>query len=216
MLPKLLARRGVLAGLGLALLGVACVGLLQRLQQTAGDGSLPPYETPITHSTLQPQEAKVRNAVGYTVPPSQPRSITLPSIAASGLLQKVAVDQHKAIAVPTNVHVAGWYVLAAKPGDSGVALIDGHVQGRYEPGLFKHLAKLQSGDLFTIEQGNGSHRTFEVVSVASYSVAEVTERMLEPVEGISRQLNLITCGGSYDRTSQQYTRRVLAVSKAID
>lgn len=178
---------------------------------------LPKYsETPLTTSSRHPDETPVKHEDEYTVPADVPRSISMPSIKEFGFIQKVGLDKSNAIAVPSNVHIAGWYVKSVKPGEKGVSLIDGHVQGFYRPGIFKNALKLKSGDTFTIEYGDHTTRKFAVDSIQSYSPDEASKQMLVQGAGIERQLNLITCGGKYDRAKHEYENRLIIRSKRID
>lgn len=149
-------------------------------------------------------------------PASQPRYINIPTIGAGGCIQKVGIDQHSAMAVPSNIHLSGWYVKSVAPGQTGLSVIDGHSGGKYLDGIFKHLAELKLDDKFTIEFGDKSKKTFQVVSVNHYSVDETSKRMLEKNSDIKKQLNLITCGTNYSSDIQGYKDRVLVVAKSVE
>ncbi len=180
--------------------------------------SIPPHKAlaqVITRSTDTPDEAPVNSNATYEVARDMPRKINLPSIGASGFIQQMGIDQHTAVAVPSSIHFAGWYNGSVKPGEAGVSLIDGHVSGTYQPGIFKDLKKLRANDLFTIEYGDHSLRNFQVIAVASYDSGEAATRMLAAASGVSHQLNLITCGGTFDKATNQYEKRVIVSSRLV-
>lgn len=205
----------VLLAAGLVLLAFAGIGLWQRYRATHGTAVLPAATRTVTVSESEPDETPPARPDDYKVPAGQPRRVIIPSIGAEGLVEKVGLDQHNAVAVPTNVHYAGWYAHGAVPGDTGVSLIDGHVQGRYQPGVFKRLVELKQGDRIEVEFGDRTRRSFEVVRSQSYDADDVARHMLEP-QDIGRQLNLITCDGAYDRASGQYEKRLLVITRRTD
>jgi LPXTG-site transpeptidase (sortase) family protein len=170
---------------------------------------------PVAFSTSNPSEDIISQNSEYTVSPDRPRRITLPTIGVEGFVQQVGVDKNGSVDVPTNINLAGWFTNSSKPGDAGVSLIDGHVSGKFHPGIFKNLESLKVGDRYEVEFGDLSRRQFEVVSVQSYSVNDVTKHMLEHSPEIKKQLNLITCSGRFDNKTQQYGSRTLVVSKSI-
>lgn len=200
---------------GLALLVWGGLGLWQRYSTTHNPNPLPDGAKAVTHSTDSPDETPIGAESEYLVAPDQPRAIILPTIGAQGFIQKVGIDQNGAVAVPGNVHMAGWFIGESVPGEPGLSIVDGHVQGRYQPGIFKNLGELRLGDRFTIEFGDRSAKSFEVVSVTSYPTDEAAKHLFHKDGSIPSQLNLITCSGSYNRADRQYDQRLLVVSKAI-
>lgn len=197
------------------LLGYGTYGLTKRYIATHNAHPLPSSNAVITSQSNSPDETPISLKSGYTVPANQPREISLPSIGAAGFIEKVATTKQGAMATPSDVNLAGWYVNSSLPGAPGLGIINGHVQGYYEPGIFKKLADLKSGDIFRVQLGDLTWRSFQVVSVNTYSVSAVAGRLFAKEPGISAQLNLITCGGVYSRTQRVYLSRVLVVSKLI-
>lgn len=209
-------RRGgvVLAAVGL--MGYGGYGLLQWYQTT--HAPVPPQvlsATPIARSTDAPSETKPDPNANYTVPADVPRRILLPSIQAEGFVQRVDVDQHAAVAVPNNVHMAGWYVNSVRPGQDGMSIIDGHVSGKYTEGIFKRLGQLKQGDSFTVEFGDKSTKQFQVVSTTSVSVPDATKELFTADKTIKQQLKLITCGGKFDAKTQQFDKRIIVSAKLV-
>jgi LPXTG-site transpeptidase (sortase) family protein len=168
----------------------------------------------VTNSTEHPSEDPVTeyhsDATG-----SQPKYIHLPSIGNQGFIQKVGVDQHQQIAVPTNIHLAGWFTSTVTPGDPGLSIIDGHLDGRSQPGIFAGLSHLKPGDTFTVGLANGTTRKFQVKTVQSLSAADAAAALFSQTPGISRQLNLITCSGTFS-TSAGYDHRVIVTAQSLD
>lgn len=168
----------------------------------------------VTESTSNPSEGPVKDSDFSNVPADQPKQIILDTIHAKGYVQKVATDSKtNQVGVPSNVNVAGWYTESVKPGQAGLSVIDGHVSGKYTDGIFKHLGNLKSGERYHIIFGDNSIKTFKVRSVQTLSVKDATRILLVPDPTIKAQLNLITCGGSFNEQSQQYDKRTIIISE---
>lgn len=196
----------LLAGV-LIIFGV--MGLLRRYQATHNPAPTIPTQT-VTYSTDKPDETPPGKACDtYKVAATEPRMIDLPSIGTSGCVQKVGLDQHNAIAAPTNIHVAGWYTRSMLPGQKGVSVIDGHLSGRYGPAIFANLEKLKPDDIVRVQFGDESWKEFAVISVDSYPVDTVMTKLFEPSADSKNQLNLITCDGAYDAGTKTYDKRVV-------
>lgn len=178
-----------------------------------GDSGIP-TET-IVVSVDEPAEADLARACDeYRVADDQPRLISLPG-AAAGCIVPVGTDQHGAIAVPSNIQLAGWFVDSAVPGQPGVSIIDGHVRGRSSPGIFSSLDELAPGDVVAVEFGDGSATRFRVIGVDSYTTDETAAQQFVQLPGVERQLTLITCGGRYVDAATGYDRRVIVRAEAV-
>lgn len=199
----------------LLLLSVAAQQLLHRRKITTGIAPLPDSAQVIVEDVLEPNEAKP-NDNDYKVPADQPRIILIPKTNTRGPIQRVGITKDNAIAVPTNVHFAGWYISSDKPGDDGLSIIDGHVSGKYTDGIFKSLSTLVDGDDIVIEYGNGTKKEFKVVEVKTLPEQEAGDFLLIKREDIGRQLNLITCGGIFNRDTQRYADRTIVVAKSVN
>ena len=168
----------------------------------------------ITYSTDQPDENRPGPDYDWKGGPNDPKKIVIPNASTDAFIQKVGVDQHQAVGVPNNVHIAGWFVDSARPGDKGLSIIDGHVDGRTDVGVFEKLIKLTKGDTFTVELGNGSKLNYKVTDVVSVPEKEAAAILFSQDPSITSQLNLITCGGRFDRNARAYDNRVI-VSAAL-
>lgn len=212
--PKI---RAFVSGFGLTLFVVGLIGVgwyFWQKHQVTQPVVIIPTET-ITQSTDRPSEAAVSPSDFVNVPADQPREIQLPTINSSGFIQKVGLDQNNAVAVPSNIHIAGWFINSVKPGDEGLSIIDGHVAGWYADGIFKKIGSLKTGDEFTVTYGDNSMRNFKVVEVKTISVEEASNYLFQKDSQIISQLNLITCGGRFDRDTNQYDSRVIVKSELL-
>jgi sortase A len=169
----------------------------------------------VTTSTDHPSEEPITN-YRSTATGAQPKYLRLPTIQAEGYIQAVGIDQHQQMAVPTNIHLAGWFKDYVIPGNPGLSIIDGHLDGVHKPGIFANLDKLKPRDVFKVELANGKVRQFRVVRVQSVPTAKAAAVLFSQIPGITRQLNLITCGGVFNTSARSYDHRVIVTSRLLE
>lgn len=188
-------------------------GIFTYLKSSTDNNKVEAEEV-ITYSTDNPDESK-SNADNYNWRggPDDPRKIIIPKIGVESFIQQAGVDQNRKVAVPNNVHLAGWFVESVKPGQKGLSIISGHVSGRGTDGVFKRLDNLNKDDTFSIELGNGEIKNFKVLTRDQVKESDSARLLFDQNPKVSNQLNLITCGGSFDRGSNQYSDRVIVTAE---
>lgn len=196
-------------------LGVAAIGLFGITSwHSTNHAGVPPSNQIATHSPDKPSEQPVPPS--YSVPADQPKAITLPTILAEGFIQKVGVDNANTIVAPSNIHMAGWFTDSVKPGNPGLSIIDGHVQGQYGKGIFYSLGRLKPNDVFKVSYGDDSTRNFRVIKVDTVPVDQATTILFDRASNIKNQLNVITCGGKYSPSSKSFDQRVIVTATGLD
>lgn len=169
----------------------------------------------ITISTDNPSEIPPGPEFVWKGQPNDPKYIRLPSVGVEGYLQKVGVDQNSGIAVPNNVFFAGWFVNTSRPGDLGLSIIDGHLNGTSIGGIFRKLVNILPKAEFTVEMGDGGIKKFRVMQVLTVDNEQAAGVLFSQVPNVKSQLNLITCGGNYDKAAHHYTQRVIVTAEYI-
>lgn len=144
-----------------------------------------------------------------------PKYIDLPTIGARGFVQKVGISKSLEIGVPSSIDLAGWFSGSAAPGSRGLSVIDGHVDGKSSPGIFLRLNKLLAGAKFTVELGDGSIKTYEVMSVTEVDTKNALNLLFSQDSAVVSQLNLITCGGPFNTQTRHYEKRVVVATKLV-
>ena len=178
--------------------------------KTSPDGPITPA---ITQSTDQPAEiAPKKDAYKWVGADEDPKYITLPTISAEGYVQKAGVDQHNQIAVPNNIYMAAWFNKSAQPSKPGLSIIDGHVNGRVNDGIFKNLDKLKTGDIYTVQFGSGAEKKFKVFKLETVPTQEAVNVLFSQDPTVPSQLNLITCAGTFDTNTHAYDKRLIVSS----
>lgn len=163
-----------------AIVAVACIVISGVFIADKDDtNTLPrPSSTVITRSTDNPDESKSRaKAYDWKGVPQDPKRIIIPKTNTDAYIQQVGVDQNKAVAVPSNIHLAGWFVDSVRPGQKGLSIIDGHVSGYTEDGIFKNLGTLVAGDTFSIQFGDNSRKEFSVLSTKTVATEDAANQL---------------------------------------
>ncbi|MGW1464474.1 class F sortase [Streptomyces sp. NPDC002308] len=110
-------------------------------------------------------------------------------LAADGTVEVPAITAHDR---------AGWYEHGPTPGQTGPAVLLGHVTvGSYGDGVFRHLAQLRAGDRVVVRLEDSTAAEFAVF--ATRTVAKAAFPTEEVYGNVDRpELRLITCGGGRD------------------
>jgi len=208
-LPFKPSRRTVLTLLSIGVLTV--VGAVLFLRQSSPDDGFGGRTESLTTSVEVPSETPITG--DYSVPNGQPLSIEIAARGIKGNLQKVGIDQHKAVAAPNNVNLAGWFSDSALPGRKGLSIIDGHVSGVSRHGVFYNLNKVAAGDKVVITYGDKTTRTYTAFATRAVATNEAQNYLFDQDPRVTEQLNIITCGGRYNSATKGYEKRVIVSAK---
>jgi LPXTG-site transpeptidase (sortase) family protein len=119
-------------------------------------------------------------------------------------------DGTPAIPVGADMDKAAWLETSAAPGQTGTAVIIGHVDTiRSGPSVFYNLGKLAPGDTVYVRRQDNRTAIFKVDKLQVYDKTkfpstEVYGKASTPV------LRLITCTGEWDASAHQYTQNLVA------
>jgi hypothetical protein len=173
---------------------------------------IPPTATP----PLAPVPAKAPPA---NLPPvtsgAAPRSVgvpirvVIPTIGVDAAVEQVGVTADGAMDTPADPWDTGWYAPGVKPGQTGNAAIAGHVDYHgIGPVVFWDLNKLAVGAEVLVVTDAGQTLHF-VVRGSEYYTDDNAPLMdiFGPANTID--LNLITCGGTFDPTTRHYDQRLV-------
>jgi sortase (surface protein transpeptidase) len=165
----------------------------------------------ISHALVPPapqQSAAPTYAPTPAASPQLPALLLIPKIHVRAEIESVGTDSQGRMDVPSVPEHVAWYNKGVLPGEAGNAVIDGHVDSYTGPAVFFELRKLSAGDDITVSYGDGREQHFTVTRVASYPYNNFP---LQEVFGPSdkKQLNLITCSGTFDRAAKNYSNRLV-------
>ncbi|MFI5929401.1 class F sortase [Micromonospora sp. NPDC051543] len=142
---------------------------------------------------------------------SAPTTIEIPRIGVDATIMSLGTNPDGTVQVPPleQADQAGWYEPGASPGETGNAVIVGHVDSaKLGPAVFFDLGALVPGDTITVRRADGQPATFRVDSVKSYPKTSFpTELVYGPNDRPG--LRVVTCGGQFDETVRSYPDNVV-------
>ncbi|MFC4017663.1 class F sortase [Micromonospora sp. GCM10011542] len=145
------------------------------------------------------------------MPRSQPTRIRIPRIGVDAPTTPLGLDRNQQIAVPplNQPHTAGWYKLGPSPGETGTAIVVGHVDSRATGrAVFFRLGALKPKDTIELLRKDGKKARFIVDGVARYPKTKLPLKQVYGHTG-KAQLRVITCGGSYDKAAKSYKDNIV-------
>lgn len=142
---------------------------------------------------------------------SEPAWIEIPRIGARSSLVPLGLNPDRTVAVPSvrEPMQAGWYQYSPTPGETGPAVVLGHVNGDGEDGIFARLHELRPGDEILVGRQDGQVARFVVERMAQepktgFPADEVYGNTAGP------EIRLITCGGLFDHAERSYRDNIIA------
>lgn len=169
-----------------------------------------------THTeAVNPEDAKVIvPAVLESVPTVAPTvgvpvRLTIPKINVSAAIDSVGVTGDGTMDIKQNPSDVAWYKLGARPGNVGSAVIAGHYGWDGGRGsVFNELHTLRAGDEIIVTDEQSATKTFIVRESRQYNPNADASIIFRSGDGKSH-LNLITCEGSWNRSQQTYSGRLV-------
>ncbi|MEW1808730.1 class F sortase [Pseudarthrobacter sp. NPDC080039] len=158
----------------------------------------PPAAAPLTPAAAPP-------APGAGLPASLPVRVEVPAIGVDAAVAPVGKQANGEVQTPSGEpgSPAGWYQDSPTPGQTGSAVILGHVNATTSDiGLFYRLHELTAGQSITVTRADHTAAVFTVDKVDVYRKANFPT--IEVYQNADRpEVRLITCGG-YDRATREY------------
>ncbi|MGR6924152.1 class F sortase [[Actinomadura] parvosata] len=142
--------------------------------------------------------------------PSTPIRLVVKRLGINAPIKSVGLRKDGTIEVPpsNNANLVGWYRNMSTPGEVGPAVLLGHKDTRTTAAVFARLPELKNGDTIEVKRQDKTTAVFTVGGV------EQADKKTFPTQRVygeqqNAQLHLITCGGTYDRTTGHYTDNVI-------
>jgi LPXTG-site transpeptidase (sortase) family protein len=135
--------------------------------------------------------------------------LVVPKIGINAPIVVLGILPDGTMASPKGPTEVAWYTFSAKPGQVGNVVMAGHLDYiNYGAAVFYRLRDLRPGDDLQVVLSDGTQVKYVVESVTSYDedtapIADIVGRT--PNEAIT----LITCAGSFDRSSREYNKRLV-------
>lgn len=147
---------------------------------------------------------------------SEPKTIRISDIKVNANIQYVGLNEDGSVGVPSNEKEVAWYMFGPRPGEVGNSVIIGHRDSSTNPnGVFRRLNELSVGDVIEVTDTNNNILKFKVVKKSAYQDKN------SPIKEIfgsteKKMLNLITCYGSWNDKTNNYTQRIVVYSELAE
>lgn len=165
--------------------------------------------TPVVLKSTPTAQLSVVSTPASTV--AQPTQLIIPAIGVNADIENVGIAGNGDLATPTKNpwDGVGWYTNGPRPGETGSAVIDGHLdRPGGTPAVFWNLRALQAGDEVIVRDTQGKTTRFRVTRVAAYSPQQApVQEIFGATDG--KHLNLITCAGTWVPSQHQTTLRLV-------
>jgi LPXTG-site transpeptidase (sortase) family protein len=141
-----------------------------------------------------------------------PSQVVIPSIGVSSSLVPLGLAADGSLEVPTDFALAGWYTGGPRPGESGPAVIAGHVDSVDGPAVFFRLRELEPGDVVRVDRVDDTSEQFVVDHVERFEKeAFPTATVFGPTQ--YPELRLVTCGGDFDFAHRTYLENLVVFAR---
>ena len=142
-----------------------------------------------------------------------PVLLIIPKLNIVAGFQYTGLKADGTMEIPNNIVDVGWFTSSPRPGESGNAIITGHVAQirggvMTKTGVFYHLGDLHIGDRLYILNDKGELITFAVRGSQTYDPAADANSVFASVDS-GAHLNLITCEGSWNPAQSSYSQRLV-------
>ncbi|MFE0672384.1 class F sortase [Streptomyces sp. NPDC058867] len=161
------------------------------------------------HAPPQPSAAQAhaepdgrRTSAAPALPPSPASRVRIPSIRVDAPLMGLGLTPSGSLDVPPaeRTNLAGWYEAGTTPGETGTAILAGHVDNADGPAVFYRLGALRRGSTVEVDRRDGGTAVFTVDSVEVYDAEDFPDEKVYGAAG-RPELRVITCGGGYSRAT---------------
>jgi hypothetical protein len=208
--------------LSLVMLLAACgqhptAGQAAAARAAAAPAAVAPSAAPPNMAVSQPTVKPLAPGTGAPPAPpvpfqslgAPPLRLKIPSIGVDVAVGRLGLNQDGTIEVPADFNEAGWYDKGPAPGETGPAVVLGHLDSLTGPAVFARLHSLRQGSDVIVIRQDGSQLRFSVERVASFSSdAFPTDQVYGATPGPA--LRLITCGGNFNVGRGRYSANVVA------
>jgi sortase (surface protein transpeptidase) len=158
----------------------------------------PPSDEPKTDAATAPAPRRARRERVAI-----PVRIEIPAIGVRAPIIRLGLNPDRSLEVPKNYAETGWWSGGSRPGETGPAVIVGHVDSKTGPAVFYRLTELRRGEKIIVVRRDGTRVSFTVQGTERFPKDDFpTQRVYGRTDGPT--LRLITCGGDFDSSTGHY------------
>jgi LPXTG-site transpeptidase (sortase) family protein len=174
--------------------------------------------TELRAATPAPRPTTTVEPTGTPSPPvvtAAPARLLIPKIGVDAPVTPKGLRPDGFMDTPNGPEDVAWYVFSARPGMSGNAVLSGHLDYHdYGAAVFWRLKELKQGDFIEVRLDDGSVLRYQVSLKLSYDAR--TAPVPEIIGPTGKEVvTLITCGGTFDSGSRNYSHRLVVRADRI-
>ncbi|MFH8606856.1 class F sortase [Streptomyces sp. NPDC018029] len=126
--------------------------------------------------------------------------IRIKGIQVDAPIMQVGLDSEGWVDAPPpgDPNLAGWFTGAVSPGETGTAVVVGHVDNQQGPAVFYGLGSLKKGQRVEVERRDKKTATFEIYGVEVFDKDNFPGERVYGNSG-TPELRVITCGGGFSK-----------------
>lgn len=166
----------------------------------------------VVRATTAPTSSTTTTTLGLAR--SIPLELLVPSLGIATTVGELGLQANHEVQVPASVHTVGWFRLGPTPGQFGSSVILGHVDSNLGPGIFFNIKTLPIGALIEVRLANRTTALFRVTSVVQYAKSSFPDALVYGSSG-GRDLNLVTCGGTFNHQTHSYESNIVVFSRLV-
>lgn len=141
-----------------------------------------------------------------------PKRLIIPKLDVDTSVLPMGMTADGDMEAPKSNSDTGWYSLGTRPGNTGSAVIAGHL-GLRGDAVFGKLHLLEPGDKITLIDTHDIKVTFMVRKLKTHDRESDTTEIFNSKDGA--HLNLITCSGDWQSDQATYEERLVVYSDKI-
>jgi hypothetical protein len=180
----------------------------------AHDGSTPQYSNDLWQAPEpEPENNPEPEATAWT--PGLPSELRIDRIGVRSTFEHLGRTPQGAMADPVGWDNVSWFNEGPRPGEVGNAAVAGHLdRPGGAPAAFWNLNQLRAGDRVTVTTQNGEVLVFQVTEVEQFYVWDAPNSKIFG-RSDTRDMNLITCAGSWNHSIGTYDQRLVVYTTLV-
>jgi sortase (surface protein transpeptidase) len=193
----------------IAVASVAAVAAVLGWATRAGDETRPFSSTPAVgrQSTTLPAANRTQIPI--------PIRIVIPAIGVDARIEQLGLNLDRTMQVPDTLADAGWFQPGPEPGETGAAVIVGHLNSTRGPGVFSHLSSLRRGQLIVVYLRDGSRVRFVARSMLRVSKSRFPTKLVY-AKTAKPTLRVITCAGWLNPATGHHADNYIVFATLLD
>ena len=136
----------------------------------------------------------------------------IPELGVDAPIQVKGIDGNNVMEAPDGPENVAWYDFTRHPGLGGNAVFSGHVDYiNYGPAVFANVHQLEPEDVIDVRLQDGTRYRYRVFAKEQVTANSDVSGIVGPTD--DEIVTLITCIGSFDTSSGQYSHRLIVKAR---